>query len=81
VTISGDRSSTSVRAAGDVVLHGNLHVDAHGSLAPGTVLTIMSGRSISGRFHGLPEGGVVRADGHTFRVSYRNNRVTLAAMR
>jgi autotransporter-associated beta strand protein len=81
VTVSGDRSSTSVRAVGDVVLKGNLHVDAHGPLTRGTVLTIMSGRSISGRFHALPEGGVVRADGHTFRVSYRNNRVTLTATR
>jgi subtilase-type serine protease len=42
-TISGDSDYTSVRAAGDLVLHGNLQVDAHGTLTPGTVLTIMSG--------------------------------------
>jgi subtilase-type serine protease len=81
VTISGDSDYTSVRAAGDLVLHGNLHLDAHGTLTPGTVLTIMSGRSISGRFHALAEGGVLHADGHQFRVSYKNNSVTLTVMR
>jgi subtilase-type serine protease len=80
-TISGGSDYTSVRAAGDVVLHGNLHLDAHGPLTRGTVLTIMSGRSISGTFHSLPEGGAVRADGHQFRVSYKHNSVTLTVMR
>jgi autotransporter-associated beta strand protein len=80
-TISGDGDYTSVRAAGELVLHGNLHLDAHGTLTRGTVLTIMSGGSISGTFHALAEGGVVHADGHRFRVSYKNNSVTLTVMR
>jgi subtilase-type serine protease len=41
----------------------------------------MSGRSISGRFHALAEGGVLHADGHQFRVSYKNNSVTLTVVR
>ena len=49
--------------------------------ASGTVLAIMSGRSITGRFHALPEGRVVRAGGHLFQVSYRHSRVTLTVMR
>src|SRR5262249_12014240 len=80
-TVSGDRDYTSVRAAGDVVVHGNLRLDAHGPLTPGTVLTIMSGRSVSGTFHGLPERSVVHADGHGFRVSYKNHSVTLTVLR
>jgi autotransporter-associated beta strand protein len=80
-TISGDSDYTSVRAAGDLVLHGNLNLDVHGTLTPGTVLTIMSGRSINGTFDALAEGDVVHADGHQFRVSYKNNSVTLTVMR
>jgi subtilase-type serine protease len=80
-TISGDSDYTSVRAAGDLVLRGKLHLDVHGTLTRGTVLTIMSGRSISGEFDGLAEGDVVHAKGHTFRVSYKNNSVTLTVMR
>jgi hypothetical protein len=45
------------------------------------VLTIMRGRSISGRFHALPEGRVLLAGGHLFRVSYKHNSVTLTVMR
>ena len=44
-------------------------------LTPGTVLTIMSGKSISGTFHRLPERSVLRAGGYLFRVSYKNNSV------
>jgi subtilase-type serine protease len=80
-TVSGGGAHTSVRAAGDLVLHGNLRLDADGTLTRGTVVTIMSGRSISGTFRALPEGGVVHADGHLFRVSYRNNSVTLTVLR
>jgi autotransporter-associated beta strand protein len=80
-TISGDSDYTSVRAAGDLVLNGNLHLDVHGTPSPGTVLTIMSGRSISGRFRGLAEGDVVKVGGHQFRVSYANNSVTLTVLR
>jgi subtilase-type serine protease len=81
VTIRDDDDSTSVRAAGDLALDGELALDVRGTLTPGTVLTIMSGRSISGRFDSLPEGRVLLAGGHLFRVSYRDNRVTLTVMR
>ena len=81
VTISDDDDYTSVRAAGDVELGGELALDVDGTLSRGTVLTIMSGRSISGRFHALPEGRVVRAGGHLFRVSYRHRSVTLTVVR
>ncbi|MDN3357720.1 S8 family serine peptidase [Actinomadura sp. DC4] len=79
-TVSG-AEATSVRAAGDVALRGNLRLDAQGGLTRGTVLTIVSGRSISGTFRGLPEGGVVRADGHWFKVSYKYGSVTLTVLR
>jgi subtilase-type serine protease len=80
-TISGDGDVTSVRAAGALVLDGDLRLDVRGDLTRGTVLTIMSGSSISGTFDGLDEGDVVRADGHLFRVSYANNSVTLTVIR
>ncbi|MGH3390675.1 MAG: S8 family serine peptidase [Actinomadura sp.] len=81
VTISADGDFTSVRAAGDLVLRGRLHLDVHGTLTPGTVLTIMSGGSVSGRFHGLDEGDVVRTKDHRFKVSYKNDSVTLTVLR
>ena len=80
VTIRGDRDYTSVRAAGDLVLDGELTLDVRGALTRGTVLTIMSGKSISGSFHRLPERAVLLAGGHLFRVSYKNNSVTLTVM-
>ncbi|MFU8874306.1 S8 family serine peptidase [Micromonospora sp. SL4-19] len=80
VTISGDRDYTSVRAAGDLVLAGELSLDVRGKLTPGTVLTIMSGRSIQGGFHAMPENRVVNAGGYLFRVSYKNNNMTLTVM-
>jgi autotransporter-associated beta strand protein len=79
-TIRSDRDYTSVRAAGDVSLDGDLSLDARGVLPRGAVLTIMTGRSISGRFDRLPEGRVFHADGHLFRVSYRHDRVTLTVL-
>jgi len=81
VTIRGDDDYTSVRAAGDLVLAGELALDVDGALTRGTVLTIMSGRSITGRFRALPEGRVVRAGGHRFRISYRDSSVTLTVVR
>ncbi|GAA2071821.1 S8 family serine peptidase [Actinomadura alba] len=81
VTISGGNDYTSVRATGDLVLDGKLDIDVNGTLTRGTVLTIMSGKSISGSFHSLSEGDVVHAKGHQFRVSYKNNSVTLTVMR
>jgi autotransporter-associated beta strand protein len=81
VTIRSDDDYTSVRAAGDLVLDGKLALDVDGALTPGSVLTIISGRSIKGRFHALPEGRVLHAGGHLFRISYRGNSVTLTVMR
>jgi subtilase-type serine protease len=81
VTVSGDGRSTSVRAAGDLVLRGSLRLAVHGPLTRGSVLTVMSGRSVGGAFRGLPEGGVAHADGHWFRVSYRHGGVTLTVLR
>jgi subtilase-type serine protease len=81
VTIRGDDDYTSVRAAGDLLLDGELALDVDGALTPGTVLTIMRGRSISGRFHALPERRVVLAGGHLFRISYQDDSVTLTVMR
>ena len=80
MTIRGDRDHTSVRAAGDLELSGKLTLDVRGPLTRGTVLTIMSGRSISGHFHRVPERSVLRADGYLFRVSYKNDSVTLTVM-
>ncbi|MFC4018730.1 S8 family serine peptidase [Micromonospora sp. GCM10011542] len=81
VTISGDHDYTSVRAAGQLALAGELDLDVRGSLTPGTVLTIMSGSSVSGSFHALPENRVLNAGGRLFRVSYQNNSVTLTVLR
>jgi subtilase-type serine protease len=81
VTIRGDSDYTSIRAAGDLVLAGELTLDVRGALTPGTVLTIMSGKSISGNFHAIPERGVVNAGGYLFSVSYKNNSTTLTVMR
>jgi subtilase-type serine protease len=81
VTIRGDRDYTSVQAAGDLVLDGELTLDVRGALTPGTVLTIMNGKSISGSFHKLPEMRVLLAGGYLFRVSYKDNSVTLTVLR
>ncbi|WP_156028103.1 S8 family peptidase [Candidatus Solirubrobacter pratensis] len=81
VTIRGDRDYTSVQAAGDLALDGDLTLDVRGPVQPGAVLTIMRGGAISGRFEGMPEGRVVRAGGHLLRVSYRNRSVSLTVMR
>ena len=66
VTIRGDDDYTRVRAAGDLELHGKLALDVDGAVTRGTVLRIMRGRSITGRFRALPEGRLVRAGGHRF---------------
>ncbi|MEV7238617.1 S8 family serine peptidase [Streptomyces sp. NPDC051020] len=80
VTISGDRDYTSVRAAGNLVLDGELDLDVRGKLTPGTVFTIMSGSSIKGAFHALPENRALNVGGYLFRVSYKNNSMTLTVM-
>ncbi|MEV4794586.1 S8 family serine peptidase [Asanoa sp. NPDC049475] len=81
ITISGDHDYTSVRAEGDLVLDGELELDIRARLTPGTVLTIMRGDTIKGRFHSLPEGRVLNAGRHLFRVSYRHGDVTLTVVR
>ena len=81
ITISGDHNYTSVRAAGDLVLRGKLDLDIRARLTPGTVLTIMSGDSIKGNFHSLPERRVLNAGRHLFRVSYQDGDVTLTVVR
>jgi subtilase-type serine protease len=73
--------STSVRAGGDVVLGGSLRLDAPGPVIPGSVLTIMTGKSIRGTFNALPEGAIAHVHGHQFKISYKNNSVTLTALR
>jgi autotransporter-associated beta strand protein len=81
ITISGDHDYTSVQAAGDLVLDGELTLDIRAPLTPGTVLTIAGGDSIQGKFHSLPQGRVLNADGHMFKVSYEGGDVTLTAVR
>jgi subtilase-type serine protease len=81
VSVRDDDDYTSVRAARSLKLDGELALEVDGRLSRGTVLTIMSGRSIHGRFHALPEGRVVRAGGYLLRVSYRGNEVTLTVLR
>ena len=80
VTIRSDDDYTSVRAAGQLELGGRLSLDVDGALTRGTVLTIMRGRSIDGRFRALPDGHVVRAGGNLLRVSYRRNSVALTVI-
>jgi hypothetical protein len=77
VTIRSDNDYTSVQAAGDLVLDGRLTLDVQGALTPGTVLTIMRGKSIEGNFHAMPEKRVVNTGGYLFRVSYKHASVTL----
>jgi subtilase-type serine protease len=55
-------------------------LDVQGSLAQGTVLTIMKGSSITGSFDKLPENRAWQTGGYLFRVSYLNNSVTLTVM-
>ncbi|MFD0782471.1 S8 family serine peptidase [Micromonospora azadirachtae] len=81
ITISGDHDYTSVRAEGDLVLDGELALDVRAPLTPGTVLTIMSGDSIKGNFHSLPERRVLNTGRHMFRVSYQGGAVTLTVVR
>ena len=80
VTVRNASDYTSVEAKGDLVLDGELVLDVQGALAQGTVLTIMGGGSVTGRFDKLPENRVWQTGGHLFRVSYRPNSVTLTVM-
>ena len=80
-TIYSDSDATSVLAAGDLVLEGDLAVDVQGDLTQGTVWTIMDGSGIEGTFRGLGEGAVLTADGHQFRVSDQDDSVSLTVIR
>ena len=80
VTVWSASDYTSVDAEGDLVLDGELVLDVKGALTQGTVLTIMTGGSVTGRFHKLPENRVWQTGGHLFRVSYRGNSVSLTVM-
>jgi subtilase-type serine protease len=80
VTVRSASDYTSVEAKGDLVLDGELVLDVQGALAQGTVLTIMGGGSVTGRFDKLPDNRVWQTGGHLFRVSYRSNSVTLTVM-
>ena len=80
VTVWSDSEYTSVDAEGGLVLDGELALDVRGALTQGTVLTIMKGGSVRGRFDKLPENRAWLTGGHLFRVSYRDDRVTLTVM-
>jgi autotransporter-associated beta strand protein len=80
-TISSDSDYTSVLAAGDLELAGDLVLDVQGTLTQGTVLTIMDASAVVGGFRGLAEGTVLNADGYRFRISYENGSVTLTVVR
>jgi len=79
-TVRSASDYTSVEADGNLVLDGELILDVRSPLAQGTVLTIMKGNSITGRFDKLPENRAWQTGGHLFRVSYLNNSVTLTVM-
>jgi autotransporter-associated beta strand protein len=77
VTVKSNTDYTKLRADGDLILAGPLAVDVQGPLTPGTSLTIAKGRSVTGTFAGLPEGGFLQAGGRWLVASYLNNSVTL----
>src|SRR3954471_6919236 len=80
VTARSATDYTSVHASGDVALDGPLALDVQGAITPGAVLTLASGRSLTGTFDDLPEGAILRAGGTAFRVSYLNNAATLTVV-
>ena len=80
VTINSDTDYTSVAAAGAVVLGGELAMNVQGPSHPGTVLTIMTGGSVTGSFALLPENSTLQTGGQLFRVSYPGNNVTLTVL-
>jgi autotransporter-associated beta strand protein len=74
------RSSTDygkLRAGGDVVLSGPLALDIQGSLTPGTRLTLVKGKTVTGTFTGLPEGTYIQQGGYWFWVSYLGGEASL----
>jgi autotransporter-associated beta strand protein len=79
-TIRGDTDYTQVVTSSNLILDGALLLSVSSSPAPGTVQTIMRGRKVVGTFAGLPEGSILTAGASKFRISYRNNQVTLTAL-
>jgi hypothetical protein len=80
VTIRSDTDYTSVAAKDRLVLDGELVLNVQGPLTQGTVLTIMTGGSVTGSFDRLPENCTWLTGGHLFRVSYLRNSVTLTVI-
>ena len=81
MTVRSDSDYTSVEADGDLVLDGELDPGCAGALTQGTVLTIMKRRLDQGQTStSCPKIASWQTGGHLFRVSYRDNRVTLTVM-
>jgi autotransporter-associated beta strand protein len=79
-TLISARSSTDygkLRADGDVVLGGPLVLDLQGPLTPGTRLTLVKGKTVTGTFTGLPEGTYFQQGGYWFWVSYLGGEASL----
>jgi autotransporter-associated beta strand protein len=79
-TLIAVRSSTDygkLRADGDVVLSGPLTLDLQGPLTPGTRLTLVKGKTVTGTFAGLPEGTYIQQGGYWFWVSYLGGEASL----
>ncbi|WP_053226291.1 S8 family peptidase [Solirubrobacter soli] len=70
ITLHGSADYGSLRADGDVVLSGPLTLDIQGPLTPGTKLTLVKGKTLTGTFAGLPEGTYINQGGYWLWVSY-----------
>ena len=92
VTINADATNTRVATTGDVTLEGELVVDLVGKVPKQSQFVIVTGRSVTGVFHGRPPGNgvqtgpaptvpqnMVNAGDQKFRVSYEADRVVLIA--
>jgi autotransporter-associated beta strand protein len=96
ITVRSATDHTALQAAGDVMLAGALSVDLVAPVKKGETLTIVQGRSVIGKFTGMPEGAQMSAGRHPhdprppdsmartgeqrFRISYQADRVLLIAM-
>jgi autotransporter-associated beta strand protein len=70
ITARGSADYGKLRAGGDVVLSGPLTLDLQGPLTPGTKLTLVKGKTVTGTFTGLPEGTYIQQGGYWLWVSY-----------